>query len=163
LVASGLPHIINPYIKGDMFDNLLFAKYPNKNTADEAIELLRCKTLTYKEGRVWCNYDRPVHVRRPLQLLYKMKNMLASWGFQKRAIQIDEASCIMSVGEARIIKASAKDGKLTIEWMDDEWKQWDELNDSEEFQAMISKSRDDLAAAYQRQNLGLGKGKPTVA
>ncbi len=137
----------------------MFAKYPNKKAAEEAIELLRRKSPTCKSNIAWCNFDRPANVRIPLQLLFKLKKLLIGWGFQKRAIQLSEDTYVMKVGDMPVAKMTAYDGNLNLEWLNDEWEHWQELHDSEELQTLLPKGREDLASVHQRQIKGLGKGK----
>ena len=163
LVTAGLPRIINPYIKSDDFENLMFAKYPTTKAAETAIEFIRRKAPTYKDNTVWCNIDRPANVRIPLKLLFRIKKLITKWGFNKRVIRIDEGDGTLQVGESLIVKMSAQDGNLIIEWLNEEWEHWKDLQESDEFQKLLQECRDDLALAHQRQSKGLGKGKPTAA
>eukprot|EP00959_Pyramimonas_sp_CCMP1952_P458721 9477094-Pyramimonas_sp.AAC.2 len=163
LNTAGLPRIINPYIKSENFENIMFAQFPSRKTADAAIELFRRKQPTFKEAVVWCNIDRPLHARISLKLLFKLKKILGGWGFKKGNITIDEENTILKVGGVSVAKAQVHGGALTVEWPSKEWKDWKELQDSQELKDLIQQCQTDLAHAYIRQSKGLGKGKPQPA
>jgi hypothetical protein len=160
LTSAGLPPIINAYVKSDKIENIFFAKFPSKKTAEAGIDLFRQKGTSFKEKTVWCNFDRPVHHRVPLRVLFKLKRLLSSWGFQKSGMVINDETMVMTIGGSDVVKATSKDGSLAMEWLTDEWKEWKELHESQELQDAIAQGHKDLQAAHQRHSKGLGKGKP---
>ena len=159
LMTAGLPPIINPFIKSEAIENILFAKFQNKATADTVVELFRTKAPTFKDSVVWCGIDRPPHVRIPLKAMFRTKKMLAGWGFQKRSIRINEETCTMTVADKPVMQVTVRDGTVELEWLCDEWREWTELQQAAEFVEILSKCREDVAEARQRYKKGVGKGK----
>ena len=157
---AGLPPIMNPYIKSDKFEDLMFARLPSAKMVNAAVGMFRRKAQTFKDDVVWCNIDQPFQDRLPLKVLLQFKRVLARWGFQKRSIRIDEDTSVMKVADKEVIKVSTKEGKLDVEWLCDVWKDWDDLHKSTEFNDIVTKCREDLALASQKQSKGFGKGKP---
>ena len=151
---------MNPYIKSDKFEDLMFARLPSAKMVNAAVEMFRRKAQTFKDDVVWCNIDRPSQDRYPLKMLFKFKRLLAGWGFQKRSIRIDEDTSVMKVADKEVVKVSTKEGKLDVEWLCDVWKDWDALHKSTELNDIVTKCCEDLALASQKHCKGLGKGKP---
>ena len=159
LSDSQLPKLINPYIKSDALENLLFAQFPTSGTASASIELFRRRAPAFKEKVVWCNIDRPFQARIPLKFLFQFKKLLASWGFPKRGIQVDETSGRMKVGGTEVVEASSKENVFEVTWLDDGWKHWEDLQQAREFKDLVAKFQEELEAAHNRQRKGQGKGK----
>ena len=55
-----------------------------------------------------------------------------------------------------VLQASLKDAQLGLEWKSDEWKNWDGLTNSEEFQELVKRANDKLNKVGHK---GKGKGK----
>ncbi|CAK0836423.1 unnamed protein product [Prorocentrum cordatum] len=95
-------------------------------------------------------------VRISLKPYFKLKKILCGWGFHKRNITVDDENAVLKVGGTIVAKAQVHGGALAVEWPSTEWKDWKELQDSQELKDLIQQCQTDLASAYIKQRKGLG-------
>ena len=66
----------------------------------------------------------------------------------------------MNVDEEPVLSVDAQRGELKVTWIDAAWKNWHELQDAEEFKALVKTGNSALKIAKELRAKGRGKGKP---
>ena len=71
----------------------------------------------------------------------------------------------MTVQGKPVASVEIEDCQLKISWLDDTWKEWKELHDSEEVKGLINTGNKRLKDATESKirELGKGKGKSKAA
>ena len=132
--------------------------FDNKHTEKCATSRLSAPTslASRQSKQIWCKQDQPIQVRAPQRFLFDFKKPLVEWDFTKASIRIEEDSLTMKVGGESVLEVSLLDNKLSLNWVADEWKSWNELQESPELASLISKANSTLEQA--RSGKGKGKG-----
>ena len=116
------------------------------------------QNLKFKGDIVWWKPDRPIDIRAPLGVLFGFKKFLGEWGYIKKAIELDEDKRIFSVARTKILKASTLNDEIKLEWLSEEWQNWEDLQAAAGFKDLLKKALAQLAAAKENSK-GQGKGK----
>jgi hypothetical protein len=141
----------------------LWARFPTVEDMSAAITMFESKALTQEDsGKVWCNQDRPHHIRTSRTFLVDFKKLLVKWKCNKNAINFTDDTMILSVEKKPIIKVSTQDNQLKLDWLDEEWGHWNELINATEFKELTDKANNALKAAQELRAKGMGKGKPQL-
>ena len=74
-------------------------------------------------------------------------------------ILLDENTMILSVEDKPVVRAEIKDEGMHIEWLENSWKNWQQLTDATEFQELVEKTTESLRVAKGLRAKGKGKGK----
>lgn len=92
------------------------------------------------------------------------KKLLVSkeWGFAKRSVKYDGESLTMNVANKPVVKVGVVNDKLSMDWQDQSWAEWQELVGAVEFTSLIEKGNTLLKNAKDLQAKGMGKGKPST-
>ena len=104
-----------------------------------------------------CKPDRPIDIRAPLRVLFGFKKFLGEWGYIKKAIEVDEDKRVISVAGTKILKASTHNDEIKLEWLSEEWKNWEDLQAAVGFKDLLKTAFAQLAAAKENSK-GQGKG-----
>lgn len=142
------------FAKGD-FHSILFLKFKNTTDRDTAISLIQSLALKREDKLVWSKIDQPLPVRVQHSFLYGLRKLLLAWGFDRRAIQIDEVSMILKVGECQVVSTKIIDGKFEHQWHMS-WAQWKEFQSHDDVKKLLQAA---LAKVAKGPAPGKGKGK----
>ena len=88
-----------------------------------------------------------------------LKKTLASWGFNKKAIQLDDDTLTLCIEDKPVCKVGVLGHKLNIEWLDANWGSWKELMEAGVYMELVSKGKAALQRAQELRAAGKGKGK----
>ena len=58
-----------------------------------------------------------------------------------------------------VVRVSIRNGKFNVDWMDQGWTEWRELQDSVELKALIEAATSKIEQASANAGKGKGKGK----
>ena len=159
LGANTMPTI---YHKGDEFRGVAFAKYASVPDAAKALSSWEQSRHQYKGQDVWCNEDRPLTQRVCVSFLLGLRRQLCLWGTaEKSAVKVDANACTLTFGDKDKVVASAAVNKdrLSIQWIDQTWETWEELQQAPELKKLFEVANSRLAEAVKRRAKGIGKGK----
>ena len=107
--------------------------------------------------------DAPSEERAPLSFLLGLRWQLDQWGYDTKFTKVDENSLTMKFNGKIVARVTVQSDKLAVEWLDPEWKDWKELNDSNEFKAPLNANDKKLQHASENKLKGKGKGKDPTA
>ena len=79
--------------------------------------------------------------------------------YDKKIIKVDEKELTMIVNKQKVAQVSTQSGSLQVEWLDEEWKRWKELQESFELKALVEASNKKIGQAKDNEAKGKGKGK----
>ena len=105
LSKNGVPKPVNTFIKDENYKGRLWARFPTVEAMDAAILMFQNKTLMHgggADGKAWCNKDRPHHERTARGFLVGLKRLLVEWKFNKKALQFDDDTMILTVEKSRL-------------------------------------------------------------
>ena len=109
-----------------------------------------------------CKKDLPLETRCPLSILLGLRRQLINWGFSRRAIRVSDDNLTMTIDRKPILTATTCSDQVRLEWLDQTWKEWKELQDSSELKQLIDRANEALKNAAFKRTKGEGKGKPTA-
>jgi hypothetical protein len=153
------------FFKGE-FKGMLWARFTNAEVASRTNEKVNKSKLKYKGLEISCKPDAPVEVRAVRSLLLGIRWQLHEWGsLDKKVIKVDVPASTMTVQGKPVASVEIEDCQLKISWLDDTWKEWKELHDSEEVKGLINTGNKRLKDATESKirELGKGKGKSKAA
>ena len=153
------PSHIGTYMKSQMFQGLLFAKFRNSVDRDTAVALLRSAEMQEKGKRVWATQDLPMMQRVQKVFIMGLRWQLGEWGFMKRDMQWDKFTNL-KVGPNVVVTVRISNQKLVCDWSP-EWAQWDDLQNSLELKQLIQRANDKLQ--HSTASKGSGKSKQSFA
>ena len=145
------------YYKGDDFAGTIFAKFETLRAANEVVTKVSQSTI---KANVWCKKDLPLETRCPLSVLLGLRRQLINWGFNRRAIRVKDDTLSMTIEGKPILTATTSSDQVSLDWLDQTWKEWKELQDSAELKLLIDRANDTLKNAAAKRTKGDGKGKP---
>ena len=146
------------FFKGDSFRGLVFCKFDNGRAAENIITAFNARPLKHKSSPISCKPDLPIDKRVSLSLLLGLRRQLISWGFDRRAVKVDDHTFVMSFSGKDVATTSVKENMVVIEWLDPTWGMWEDLQASPEFTKLIGDNNKRLALAAESVKGG-GKGK----
>jgi len=152
------------YFKGDDFKGMLFCKFDQPEAAEKAIKELSKRKPEFKAGgsvfKPWFKQDVPISERAPLSFLLGLRWQLGEWGtYDKKIIKVDEKELTMTINKQEVAHVSTQSGSLQVEWRDEEWKMWKELQESSELKALVEAANKKIGQAKDNEAKGKGKGK----
>ena len=142
------------YMKGPLFNGVLFAKYPSSYARDMAIATLRSANMKHGSNQVWATQDLPIPTRARKMFLLGLRWQLGDWGFVKREIDIDENYTRMTIAGHTVVQISSCNGDLKIAW-ENGWADWDEFQSCAQLEEIMDKAK----AVLKKQGKGGGKSK----
>ena len=93
-----------------------------------------------------------------MSLMLGLRWQLSQWGtYAKDQIKIDDKTLTMKIGREPILAVSTPAGRVQLKWLNDEWSNWQELQESPELQQLITTANDSLTKASSSQPEGKGK------
>ena len=88
---------------------------------------------------------------------------LNQWGiYEKSQIKVDDNTMVMKIDRTPVLVVSTLKGRVNLEWLDEEWKNWRELHESPEFKKLIDNANENLAKSAAAKPKGKGKGPASV-
>ena len=111
--------------------------------------------------QIKCKQDLPIHLRAPRSFLLGLRWQLAQWGFAKKGIKVVDEDMIMTVGGAPVLRASANQDHIKVEWLDEAWGTWEELHKSNEYKSLLATANEMMRRAADNKGKGKGKGPRT--
>ena len=160
LEKAGLKRPDDTFIKGDAFEGIFFARFPDGASMNQAVEYISSQRIKYKGKPAWSGQDRPLQERVPRGFLFGMKRMLVEWGFNKKAINVIDASNTLAVEGEPILTAGVESDTLKMKWLAKSWEEWKDLTEAVQFQDLRKQADSKLTAAKILNSKGKGKGKP---
>jgi len=148
------PQPTQHYCKGD-WKGFIFIKFQTKRDRDAAVTLFRNFKLKFGSKDIWAKADLPIEKRVQESVLYGVKKLFISWGYEKLAIWIDNEKHTIQIGSDIFFQMSIKDKKLDFKIEDG----WGEHFKAPELQKIIEDGNEKLAKASITATKGLGKGK----
>jgi virulence-associated protein VagC len=108
----------------------------------------------------WTKNDQPVAVRAPASFLFGLRKVLISvgWDYPPRCVRVDDVAGTMEVAGAKVLQVTCEENELKLNWLKDEWMQWQELQNDEDFKELKTKWNDILKSVRDKQSKGAGKG-----
>ena len=89
-----------------------------------------------------------------------LKRLLVEWKFNKKALQFDDDTMILTVEKKPVVLVHAHEGHLKLEWLDDKWGSWEQLLNATEYKELVENANVALKIAQELRAKGKGKGKP---
>ena len=102
-------------------------------------------------------HDAPIDERAPLSFLLGLRWQLGEWGHGKNIIKIEDEALTLKYNGKGVVQASVKKDKLDIKWIDKEWEEWKELQESKEMTIMVERSTNDLTEPRREKRRREGK------
>jgi hypothetical protein len=146
------------YFKGGDFKGYVIAKFRNGEDAKKTMDAINKNQLKFEGHEVRCKPDAPVHVRVVRSLLLGLRWQLGEWGFNKKVIDVDVSSSIMTVEKKPVATAVIDGKKLSISWHDPTWNEWQELHSSVEMKGLLDAGNKKLQQLSEIEGIGKGKG-----
>ena len=148
------PSHIGTYMKPQVFQWLLFAKFRTSVDRDTAVALLRSAEMHEKGKKVWVTQDLPMMQR--VQKSFHHGTSMKAWGvgFHKRDMEWDDNFTSPKVGPSVVVTVRISNQKLVCDWSS-EWAQWNNLQNSIELKQLIQRANDKL----QQSTVSKASGK----
>ena len=146
------------YDKGEEFNGVLFCNTGNHDYVSKISSAMNRKQLKYHDNVVRFKRDSTMEERAPVSFLLGVRWQLGEWGFNKSAIKVNEKLLSMTHSGKCIATVRVDNGALIVDWEDLEWKEWTELHNSAEMQALIETANNKLKNSSEAKK-GFGKGK----
>ena len=151
------------YFKGDDFKGHMWIKMAGEAEAKQALTLLKLKCFEENKARaagqkLWANFDTPFEKRVVISFLAGLRHQLIEWKFPKEYIKMDDDQGLLKAGGKDIVKATIKEDKLLIEWVNEEWETWGDLQKSSEYEELLAKAESKMVTHRSRHSKGAGKG-----
>ena len=151
------------YFKGDTFKGMLFCKFDRIATAEKAIKELNKRKPEFKARcevfKPWFKQDAPAEERAQVSFLLGLRWQLGEWGENKKNFKVDDRTLTMKAKGKEVVRVSIRNGKFNVDWMDQGWTEWRELQDSVELKALIEAATSKIEQASANAGKGKGKGK----
>ena len=154
LQSLNVPTPSETYMKGQVFNGILFAKYPASFARDVAVATLRSAKLKHDDQQVWATQDLPIPTRARKMFLLGLRWQLGEWCFVKREVEIDDHYTKMAIAGKTVVQVSSVPGDLKVEWAHG-WAAWDEFQSSAQLQQIMDRANQVL----KKQGKGTGKSK----
>ena len=102
-VGANMPTVL--YIKGEFshFNGVAFGKYTSKMERDAVVSKLQAAGLEYGGQKMWSKIELPLEPRVIRSLLFGAKNMFVEWGWDKKALWVDEDEQTLTCGKDEIV------------------------------------------------------------
>ena len=84
------PQPVETYMKSEIFNGLVFAKFGAPYDRDIAVATLRSAKFTHDDNRIWATQDLPIPARAQKLFLLGLRWQLGELGFEKREMETDE-------------------------------------------------------------------------
>ena len=146
------------YHKGDEFKGVMFTKFASVDDSTKAATALGKTKLSLNTKPIQCNSDRAIEVRAPMSLMLGLRWQLSRWGtYAKEQIKVDDKTLTMKIGREPVLAVGTPEGRIQLNWLNDEWRNWQELQESVELQQLITTANDSLTKSSSSQPKGKGK------
>ena len=89
-------------------------------------------------------------MRAPLTFLFRFKKFLVKWGYTSNTVYVDEDVSSLKICGTLVLKASAKDCALNLNWVRNDFSTWADLQNNPEFIEIKKMCNDSLKAAHGR-------------
>ena len=133
--------------------------YDNIAAATATIKHFDRTKLQLAGQNIKCKLELPVDQRACLGMVLGLFHHLLEWGFDRKNIKVDDAIPMLSVGGSPIMKVSVADNAVKIDWMDQTWEAWSDLQQAEEYKKLLIMSNTRLSQGAEHKKKGTGKGK----
>ena len=132
----------------------MWVRLAGKEERDKGIAALKTSGMT----GLWVSQDRVLEDRVVGSFMLGLKRQLIEWGFSRREVQVEleKGPAVMKVGGKEVLVTRVVGGKLVLSWEDAGWKEWTDLAESGEYEALLAKAEDTLSKAGAG---GKAKGK----
>ena len=91
---------------------------------------------------MWCKKDLLLATRVALSFLLGVRRQLLDWKFAKGKVHVIEEALTLEVASKPRLSAAVRDMQLHLDWVDEEWKKWDELQQSQEMKSLEDKAEE---------------------
>ena len=141
------------------FKSIAYASFQNKVERDAAIQIFEGLTKGGDGGSVWAKIDKELMPRILSSFLGGLRWHLGEWGYRKNSYSFHEDTWTFHALNQPVLQASLKNGQLVIEWKNEEWGNWNELQNSDEFKNLVKNANDKWSKVARK---GKGKTKDTT-
>ena len=145
--------------KGQDFNGLIFVKFESPEKQDIAIEAFKVVRTSFlpSEAKSYMKKDLPAKQRTMFNFLLNLKKLLVVWKFEN--VSFDDRTGILTIAGVDILQAEVDTFDFKLNWLDQAWKQWEDLTQDPKFLELIKIAEDRLAKAKVFANQkGKGKG-----
>ena len=118
---------------------------------DQVVEAFGKARLTINTMRIWCAADSPLPVRVERKILFGVKKLLLSWGWQGFEVHVDTDANLLSIDGHAVVRVNAFDQQLDVKFM----PQWDTRLSDPALTKLIS----DCETSMRERKVGKGAGK----
>ena len=112
-------------------------------------------------SKSFMNADQQIQIRAPKSFPFALKRLLIEWGFARGSIYVDTSLLLLTVEGKSVVQAIVKDYELDVQWLSDEWSQWQELRGDPGYLELQVASQERLNKA--KLSISKGKGKSKTA
>ncbi|CAK0862457.1 unnamed protein product, partial [Prorocentrum cordatum] len=139
----------NMYCKSE-FEGVFFVKF----MSDASRQMFLDTVNSFARGQpggfvntVWAKPDLPFDIRMQHGVLFGLRRLLATWGFNKTCVKVNTDDSSLSVAGTVVTKTGVKDYQLELKWVDQEWGKWDALQSSSELSEITAGAKGKLDRA----------------
>ena len=90
--------------------------------------------------------------------LFAMRRQLIEWKFAPKSIYVHTDTHIMKVKGADVLEAEVVGDEFQRHWLNEDWGQWTELQQSPELAQIQQSAKERLAKSRMETSKGAGKG-----
>ena len=121
--AEGVLEVYHETVGAEKFNGMVFVKISSMEKREHALNIFNVATAGMFDRVVYTNPNLPLRQRISKSFLTGLKRLFVSerWGYQKSCIQFDEETGAFSVGGTPILKATACEFRLKLQWFDPFW------------------------------------------
>ena len=128
---------------------MLFAKFVTPVNATSGLKVLTdmfAKENVDKERKewLWGNFDLPLEQRVANSFLFALRRKLVDWKMGEKYIKVDPDLGALTAGGKPVVKARTINNVLVLDWADQKWAPWSELQSSDELKDLRQKAADRL-------------------
>ena len=113
--------------------------------------------MRYKRDHkfVWAKIDYPLPIGVQHSFLYGLRKLLLTWGFDKRAIAVDEIQMLLKIGDCQVVNTEVINGKFICN-LRSLWLQWKDFQNDTDVKNLLQVAADKSSKGPPP---GKGKGK----
>ena len=146
------------YSKGEQFNGVLFFNLPDADIVTKIFNTMSNTSVYHQDTSIRFKKDIPLKQRAPLGVLLGLRWQLGEWGYNKAAIKVNDAMLTMAVAGKQVLSIRTQGEDVVLDWKDQEWKEWTQLQNSNELKQLTENANRKLKQAADATK-GLGKGK----
>ena len=119
LQEMNAPQPVETYMKSEIFNGLVFAKFGATYDRDIAVATLRSAKFTHDDNRIWATQDLPIPARAKKLFLLGLRWQLGEWGFEKREMETDDHYTKLLIANKTVVQVDCVKDELRVVWAPD--------------------------------------------